>query len=85
VEPLGEPTISRMPYRTVKDAEGSLREIADSELELQVGVMVPRPAHEKARSIKHCCQLAGLRRMSVERKYDGEDCQIHIDLNKPRN
>ncbi|KAH7125058.1 hypothetical protein B0J13DRAFT_647263, partial [Dactylonectria estremocensis] len=32
-------------------------------------------------SIRHCCQLAGPRRMSVERKYDGEYCQIHIDLN----
>ena len=74
-----------MPYRAAKDAEGPLREIADSALELQVGVMVARPAHGKARSIKHCCQLAGLRRMSVERKYGGEYCQIHIDLNNPRH
>jgi len=69
-----------MPYRAAKVAEGPLREIADSELELQVGIKVARPAHEKARSIEHCCQLAGPRRMSVERKYDGEYCQIHIDL-----
>lgn len=84
VKLLGEPSISHMPYRAAKDAEGSLRETAENELELQVGVMVARPAHEKSRSIKRYCQLAGLRQMSVERKYDGEYCQIHIDLNKPR-
>ncbi|KAH7110965.1 hypothetical protein EDB81DRAFT_831389 [Dactylonectria macrodidyma] len=44
--------------------------------------MTARATYEKARSIRHCCQLAGPRRMSVERKYDGEYCQIHIDLNK---
>ena len=85
VKLLHKPTICCMPYRVAKDAEGPLKEIADSELELQVGVMVARPIHEKARSIKHCCQLAGRRRMSVERKYDGEYCQIHIDLNKARD
>lgn len=47
--------------------------------------MIRRAAYEKARSIKHCCQLAGQRRMSVEWKYDGEYCQIHIDLNKARD
>ncbi|EER41028.1 ATP-dependent DNA ligase domain-containing protein [Histoplasma capsulatum H143] len=32
--------------------------------------------------IKHCCKMAGKRTMSVERKYDGEYCQIHVDLSK---
>ena len=47
--------------------------------------MITRPAHDKARSIKHCCQLARGRRLSVERKYNGEYCQVHIDLSKGRN
>ncbi|KAF5132935.1 DNA ligase 4 [Metarhizium anisopliae] len=51
----------------------------------QVGVMIGRPDYEKARSIKHCCLLAGSRQMSIERKYDGEYCQVHIDLNSPQS
>jgi len=42
--------------------------------------MITRPKFEKARSIRHCCGLAGKRRLSVERKYDGEYCQVHINL-----
>jgi hypothetical protein len=75
---LDEPTIRCMPFRVAKDADDVSREIA--EVKPQVRIMISRPPHEKARSIKHCCQLAGLRRMSVERKYDGEYCQIHIDV-----
>jgi DNA ligase-4 len=37
VKLLDEPTIRCMPYRVAKDAEGPLREIADSELKLKVG------------------------------------------------
>jgi DNA ligase 4 len=44
--------------------------------------MVTQATHAKARSITHCCQIAGSRRMSVERKYDGEYYQIYIDLSK---
>src|SRR6266536_2779246 len=85
VKLLHEPTIRCMPFKVARDADDAPREITDSELKPQVRVMIARPAHEKARSIKHCCQLAGLRRMSVERKYNGEYCQIHIDLTKARD
>jgi DNA ligase 4 len=44
-----------------------------------------RPAYAKARNIQHCCQLASWRRLSIERKYDGEYCQVHIDLSKGRD
>jgi DNA ligase-4 len=77
-----EPTIRCIPFRVARDADNISRKIADRELEPQVGVMIARPAHQKARSIKHCCQLVWPRRMSVERKYDGEYCQIHIDLSR---
>ncbi|KAJ0416400.1 hypothetical protein BJY00DRAFT_291714 [Aspergillus carlsbadensis] len=46
------------------------------------GTKIGRPDYYKARSIKHCCKMIDQRRMSVERKYDGEYCQIHIDLSK---
>jgi DNA ligase-4 len=79
---LDEPTIRSMLFRTARDANNISRKIAATEVKSQVGVMISRPPHEKVRSIKHCCQLAGLRRISVERKYNGEYCQIHIDVNK---
>jgi DNA ligase 4 len=43
-----------------------------------------RPVHEKVRSIKYNCYLMGLRRMNIERKYNGEYYQIYIDLNQTR-
>jgi hypothetical protein len=48
------------------------------EVKPRAGIMVGLPVFKKARSIKHCCQLVGHRKASVERKYDGEYCQIHI-------
>ena len=57
--------------------------IAMQSLSPVVGIKIGRPEYDKARSIKHCCQMAGRRRMSLERKYDGEYCQIHIDLSNP--
>jgi len=74
-----------MSFQAEKDAKGALREIAKNELKPQVGLIVERPTLKKARSIKHYCQLASQRRMSVKRKYNGEYCQIHIDLNKVRD
>jgi DNA ligase-4 len=75
----GDP-MNQMPARVAKEDEIQLREIAIGRLVPHIGVMITRPAHEKARGIKDCCQLAGWRRMSVERKYHGEYCQVHIDL-----
>ncbi|KAL6251826.1 hypothetical protein RBB50_002036 [Rhinocladiella similis] len=47
-----------------------------------IGSMITRTPFVKARTIKHCCNEARGRMMSVERKYDGEYCQVHIDLTK---
>jgi DNA ligase 4 len=44
--------------------------------------MAMRPEHDKTRSIKLCSQPEGLRWISVERKYDSEYCQVHIDLRR---
>ena len=79
---LEKPTIRHMPIQPAADAWDELKKVASQELEPRVGIMTARPIYEKARSIRHCCQLAGHRRMSVERKYDGEYCQIHINLSK---
>lgn len=50
-------------------------------LKPQVGVKVGRQTWLKGRSIKHCLEM-GRGFVSVERKYDGEYCQIHIDLSR---
>uniref|UniRef100_A0A8H7NHL9 ATP-dependent DNA ligase family profile domain-containing protein n=1 Tax=Bionectria ochroleuca TaxID=29856 RepID=A0A8H7NHL9_BIOOC len=82
VDLLSAPTIRCMPVQPAADTRDGLRVAARRELRPQVGTMATRPIYDKARSIRHCCQLASTRRMSVERKYDGEYCQIHIALNE---
>jgi DNA ligase-4 len=48
----------------------------------KIGVKVGRPPYYKAWSIEHCMKMALGKRWFIERKYDGEYCEIHIDLNK---
>jgi DNA ligase-4 len=55
-----------------------LRESISPEIRPRVGTMIGLPSFEKARSLKHYCQLADNKEISVERKYDGEYCQIHV-------
>lgn len=47
-----------------------------------VGIKVGRAEFTKARSIEHCLNMLGQERWVLERKYDGEYCEIHIDLNR---
>lgn len=51
----------------------------------KIGVKVGRVQYEKGRSIRHAVDMIGGRTMSVERKYDGEYVQIHIDLSKGKD
>lgn len=53
-----------------------------SNLRSAAGIKIGRQPFFKARSIKHCVDMAHNRRMSVETKYDGEYCQIHVDMSK---
>lgn len=62
-----------------------LGNLAMKDLAPQIGTKVGRPAFYKARSIKHCCRMTENRKMALERKYDGEYCQIHIDLDRGRD
>jgi|SRR5277367_5023220 len=47
-----------------------------------IGVKVGRQPFLMGRSIKHCVDMAQNRRMSIEKKYDGEYFQLHIDMSK---
>ena len=57
----------------------------DAVLRPRIGVKVGRPSYRPARGIKHAVQSIKGRKMSIERKYDGEYCQVHVDLRKPVN
>lgn len=52
----------------------------------RVGVKVGPPNWVKAKGgVKHAVSVADGRTMSIERKHDGEYCQVHIDLSKGQN
>lgn len=80
LEMLASDPIKHLPPNPVPTSVKSLISIAMQHLRPRAGVKVARPEYYKARSIKHCHQMANGRRMSIERKYDGEYCQIHIDM-----
>ncbi|EEQ89404.1 DNA ligase (ATP) [Blastomyces dermatitidis ER-3] len=82
VDLLSRDPIKRFPWRPDPTYAKLLASFASSHISLTIGVKVGRAMFYKARSIKHCCKMVGKRTMSVERKYDGEYCQIHIDLSK---
>lgn len=69
-------------YHSTPDpmSERLLKLNAASSLRPAVGVKVSRPYFDKARSIEHCMKMLGSRKWVVERKYDGEYCEIHIDI-----
>ncbi|KAK5219359.1 hypothetical protein LTR47_011506 [Exophiala xenobiotica] len=78
IELLEGDTISHLPVSPPHSIERPLKESARAEIEPRLGMMIGLQDFEKARSIQHCCQLAGRKEIHVERKYDGEYCQIHV-------
>lgn len=79
---LGHAELAQLPHRVSKADATVLKTRLAGHLVPKLGVMIKRQEYYKARSIKHCCQMTDLKIMSVEQKYDGEYCQIHIDLSK---
>lgn len=80
LEMLASEPINHFPPNPDPQSAKSLSSIAMHHLRPRVGIKVGRPDYYKARSIKHCHQMVNGRRMSIERKYDGEYCQIHVDM-----
>ncbi|KAK0940289.1 hypothetical protein LTR29_008188 [Friedmanniomyces endolithicus] len=77
-----QPLLRQLPERPDPRSERLHRQMAASAIRPLIGVKVGRPSFLKARSIDGCMQLLGLQKWVVERKYDGEYCEIHIDLSK---
>jgi DNA ligase-4 len=63
----------------------SIRTEASKHLKAVVGVKVGRPTFHKAWSFNHCLQLMGSRAWAAEVKYDGEYCEIHVNLDETTN
>ncbi|KAG9891809.1 DNA ligase/mRNA capping enzyme, partial [Aureobasidium melanogenum] len=75
-------TFADYPSRPDPQSRNILRQTALSSFRPTPGVKVSRPEYTKARSIKHCLQMTAGGKWLVERKYDGEYCQIHVDLTR---
>jgi DNA ligase-4 len=82
MDTLNQAEIMQLPKRVSKADAAVLRTRLAGHLVPRIGVMIKRQAYQKARSIAHCCQMSGRKIMSVEQKYDGEYCQVHIDMSK---
>ncbi|DAA77342.1 TPA_exp: ATP dependent DNA ligase domain protein [Trichophyton benhamiae CBS 112371] len=80
LEAMDRGPVKRFPPCPDPEYGRTLMELAIPHLAPQVGVKVGRPEYYKARNLRHCCRMADKRLMSIERKYDGEYCQVHIDL-----
>ncbi|KAH7071398.1 hypothetical protein BKA63DRAFT_418707 [Paraphoma chrysanthemicola] len=65
--------------------EKMLRIQASQQLHAVIGIKVGRPTFHKAWSFRHCFQLVGKRAWAAEVKYDGEYCEIHVDLDNAPN
>ncbi|PGH07057.1 hypothetical protein AJ80_08070 [Polytolypa hystricis UAMH7299] len=85
LETLNTDPIKSFPPRADPQYAKLLGKLAITHLNPRVGTKIGRPEFDKGRSIKHCCKMVGKRTMSIEKKYDGEYCQIHIDLSKGRD
>ncbi|RVX71319.1 hypothetical protein B0A52_04893 [Exophiala mesophila] len=76
---LGHHDLRQYPHDPPIDQRASIRQRVERYLAPELGIMIKRQRYYKARSITHCYNMTDRRYMSVERKYDGEYCQIHID------
>jgi DNA ligase-4 len=84
LEMLDQKPMKDFPPHPNPKLAASLCATALEYLQPRTGIKIGRPEYFKARGIKHCLSMANRRRMSVERKYDGEYCQIHVDLTDKR-
>ncbi|RMZ01341.1 hypothetical protein D0860_07647 [Hortaea werneckii] len=76
---LHEPKLRTIPPQPDRRSEDGYRANVSSIIKPVVGVKVGRPDFCKSWSIEHCLNMIGPRQWVLERKYDGEYCEIHID------
>ncbi|KAF2646598.1 hypothetical protein P280DRAFT_464802 [Massarina eburnea CBS 473.64] len=76
---------SEYPSAPGPSLEHSMRTEAAGKIKAVVGVKVARPLFYKAWTFKHCLQLVGNHPWAAEVKYDGEYCEIHVNLDDAPN
>ncbi|KAI7176303.1 DNA ligase/mRNA capping enzyme [Hortaea werneckii] len=76
---LYEPQFRSIPSQPDRRSEDGYRANVSSMIKPVVGVKVGRPDFCKSWSIEHCLNMMGPRQWVLERKYDGEYCEVHID------
>ncbi|KAI5308881.1 hypothetical protein KEM55_004638, partial [Ascosphaera atra] len=79
LELLDQDPVKMFPPCPAFQSARALTRLAMPYLRPKVGCKVGRPKFLKARSFKHCKQLVENSTVTVQRKYDGEYCQIHVD------
>ena len=73
----------RISLRAASHGDGRSVEAQTKDMLMpKLGIKVGRANYLKGRSVKQVVSMVTGRLMSIERKYDGEYCQIHIDLTK---
>ncbi|KAL5604136.1 hypothetical protein BROUX41_002125 [Berkeleyomyces rouxiae] len=60
----------------------SWSQVLRENLKPTIGVKIGRPLWRKGRGIGHCVKMSNGLPMSVEKKLDGEFCQIHVDMSR---
>jgi DNA ligase-4 len=73
-------SLKEYPERPDPRSERLLRKQAAPLIKPCVGTKVGRSEFTKARSIDHCLKMLGKQQWVLERKYDGEYCEVHVDL-----
>ncbi|KZZ88002.1 ATP-dependent DNA ligase domain-containing protein [Ascosphaera apis ARSEF 7405] len=82
VRSLDTDPICTLPSNPEAKSQRALVRLSTPHLVPLIGCKVGRPPFLKARSIEHCSNLIGRRWATVQRKYDGEYFQAHIDCTK---
>jgi DNA ligase 4 len=82
IKMLGEPAFVSIPHNPPFSERDQYRHACAGHLTAELNVMIKRQDFRKARSLHECCNAAQGRKMSVERKYDGFHCQLHVDMSR---
>lgn len=74
--------LSQYPSKPTADVQRAGRLDAGRLLAPATGTKVGRQTYLKARSMQHCVNMCGGQIWSAERKYDGEYCEVHVDVSR---
>ncbi|KAI5287917.1 hypothetical protein KEM52_001377, partial [Ascosphaera acerosa] len=83
VQLLDSDPLCTFPSAPESQSVRALHRLATPYLTPIVGCRVNRPIFVKARSLEHCVSIIGSSLVTVQRKYDGEYFQVHVNRTKP--